>query len=69
MEKPQEPLFSSRAIAFLIAGFAISAFLFYEMMKFAEAGNLTLVILTSISISIVAVVILKYIKHLQKKNF
>lgn len=69
MEKPQEPLFSSQAIVFLIAGFAISAFLFYEMMKFAEAGNLILVILTSISISIVAVVVLKYIKHLQEKNF
>lgn len=68
MEKTQESLFTSRVIAVLIAGFTICAFLFYEMMKFADAGNLILVILTSIAISIVAVVILKYIKHQQIKR-
>ncbi|WP_370571945.1 hypothetical protein [Methanomethylovorans sp.] len=68
MEEPQEPLFTSQVIAVLIAGFAICSFLFYEMMKFADAGNLILVILTSISISIVAVVILKYIKYQQLKK-
>lgn len=68
MEERQEPLFTSQVIGVLIAGFAICAFLFYEMMKFADAGNLILVILTSISISIVAVVVLKYIKHQQIKR-
>ncbi|OPY21063.1 MAG: hypothetical protein A4E24_00790 [Methanomethylovorans sp. PtaU1.Bin093] len=68
MEKTQEPLFTSKVIGVLIAGFAICAFLFYEMMKFADAGNLILVILTSIAISIVAIVILKFIKHQQIKR-
>jgi hypothetical protein len=68
MEEPQEPLFTSQVVGVLIAGFAICAFLFYEMMKFADAGNLVLVILTSISISIVAIFILKFIKHQQMKK-
>lgn len=68
MEEPQEPLFTSQIVGVLIAGFAICALLFYEMMKFADAGNLVLVILTSISISVVAIFVLKFIKHQQMKK-
>ncbi|MBC7085214.1 MAG: hypothetical protein H5T43_02430 [Methanomethylovorans sp.] len=67
-EKTQKTLFTSQVIAVLIAGLAICIFLFYEMMKFADDGNLTLVILISVSISIVAVFIIKYIKHQQIKR-
>jgi uncharacterized membrane protein len=68
MEKTNETLFTSQFIAVLITGFAICAFLFYEMMKFADEGSLILVILTSMSISIVAIIILKFVKHQQIKR-
>lgn len=68
MEEPQESLFTLQFIAVLIAGFVMCAFLFYEMMNFADAGNLILVILTSIAIALVAVVILKFVKYQQIKR-
>ncbi len=68
MEKTKEKLFTSQVIAVLITGFAICALLFYQMMKFADEGSLILVILTSISISIVAIFIVKYIKNQQIKK-
>lgn len=68
MEKTKEKLFTSQVITVLITGFAICALLFYQMMKFADEGSLILVILTSISISIVAIFIVKYIKNQQIKK-
>lgn len=68
MERTQESLFTLKFIAVLIAGFAICALLFYWMLKFADAGNLIFVILTSIAVSIVTIVILKYIKYQQIKR-
>lgn len=68
MEKSKETLFTSQVITVLIIGFVICAFLFYEMMKFADEGSLILVMLTSISISIVAIAIVKYIKYQQIKR-
>lgn len=51
----------------MVVGLALSAFLFYSLMKAAENGNLFMVIILAISISIVSILVSKVIKaHYQK---
>lgn len=65
MEGPLEKIYSMPAAVLLVIGMVISVFLFYSLMKAAENGNLMLVILLAVAISIVAFVVSKAIK-LQK---
>jgi uncharacterized membrane protein len=68
MEEPLGKIFSLPISILLLAGALMSAFLFYSMMKYAEAGNLIMVILLAIAISIVALVIGKAIKLQQLRK-
>ncbi|MEZ5334993.1 MAG: hypothetical protein R2741_07050 [Methanolobus sp.] len=65
MEGPLEKIYSLPAALLLLIGMGLSAFLFYSLMKAAENGNLLMVILLAVAISIVAFVVTKAIK-LQK---
>jgi len=49
-------------VLIMIVGLALSVFLFYSMMKAAENGNVLMVILLAIAISIVSILISKVIK-------
>jgi uncharacterized membrane protein len=63
-----EKLYNIQMALLMIIGIALSAFLFYSMMKAAEDGNLLMVIVLAISISIVSILISKVIKsHYQKQ--
>jgi uncharacterized membrane protein len=68
MEGPLGKIYSLPISILFIAGALISAFLFYSMMKYAEAGNLIMVILLAIAVSVVAFVIGQAIKfhHLRE---
>jgi uncharacterized membrane protein len=63
MEGPLGKIYSLPISLLLLAGALMSAFLFYSMMKYAEAGNLIMVILLAIAVSIVAFVIGQAIKY------
>ncbi len=68
MEGPIEKIYSLPIVLLFLIGAVLSAFLFYSMMKSAEAGNLLMVILLAIAISIVALVIGQAIKFQQLKK-
>ncbi|WP_407356853.1 hypothetical protein [Methanolobus sp. WCC5] len=69
MEGPLGKLYSIPASILMVIGIGISAFLFYSLMKAAESGNLVLVILLAIAISIVAIVISRAIKFQKMKDW
>lgn len=69
MEGPLGKIYSMPAAILLVIGMLLSAFLFYSLMMAAENGNLLMVILLAVSISIVAFVISKAIKYQKMKEF
>jgi hypothetical protein len=69
MEGPLGKIYSIPAAILLVIGMVLSAFLFYSLMKAAENGNLLMVILLAIAISIVAFVVSKAIKFQKMKEF
>jgi hypothetical protein len=56
-----EKLYEINSGYVIAAGMAVSAILFSLLMKFADEGNLVLVLLLGISIGVVAIVITKVI--------
>jgi uncharacterized membrane protein len=63
-----EKLYNIPIALLMIVGLALSAFLFYSLMKAAENGNLLMVIVLAIAISIVSILVSKVIKsHYQKQ--
>ncbi len=68
MEGPLGKLYDMPATVLMIIGLVLSAFLFYSLMKAAENGNLLMVILLAVSISIVAFVVSRAIKHQKIKE-
>jgi uncharacterized membrane protein len=68
MEGPLEKIYSLPIALLFLVGAVLSAFLFYSMMKYAEAGSLVMVILLAIAVSIIAFVIGQAIKFKQLKE-
>ncbi|WP_292469965.1 hypothetical protein [Methanolobus sp.] len=62
-------IYSMPSVILLVIGMVLSVFLFYSLMKAAENGNLLMVILLAVAISIVAFVISKAIKFQKMKEF
>ncbi|MDK2833129.1 MAG: hypothetical protein PWP63_216 [Methanolobus sp.] len=62
MEGPLGKIYSLPIAILLAVGALLSAFLFYSMMRYAETGNVIMVILLAIAISIVALVVGQAIK-------
>ncbi|WMW23355.1 hypothetical protein RE476_05930 [Methanolobus mangrovi] len=69
MEGPLGKIYRMPSAILLVIGMALSAFLFYSLMKAAENGNLLMVILLAVAISIVAFVVSKAIKFEKMKEF
>ncbi|ETA68842.1 hypothetical protein MettiDRAFT_2328 [Methanolobus tindarius DSM 2278] len=69
MEGPLGKIYGMPAAVLLVVGMVLSAFLFYSLMKAAENGNVLMVVILSIAISIVAFVISKAIKFQNMKKF
>ncbi|WP_340817701.1 hypothetical protein [Methanolobus sp. WCC4] len=68
MEGPLGKIYSMPAAVLLLVGMVLSAFLFYSLMKAAENGNILMVILLAVAISIVAFVISRAIKFQKFKE-
>ncbi|MBP1909487.1 hypothetical protein [Methanolobus bombayensis] len=68
-EGPLGKIYSIPASVLVIIGMVLSAFLFYSLMKAAENGNVLMVIILAIAISIVAFVISRAIKFQKFKEF
>ncbi|MDI3484940.1 MAG: hypothetical protein PWQ75_227 [Methanolobus sp.] len=69
MEGPLGKIYGMPAAVLLVFGMVLSAFLFYSLMKAAENGNVLMVVILSIAISIVAFVISRAIKFQNMKKF
>lgn len=69
MEGPLGKIYSMPTAVLLAIGMVLSAFLFYSLMKAAENGNLLMVILLAVAISIVAFIVTKAIKIQKMKEF
>ena len=69
MEGPLGKIYGMPAVVLLVVGMVLSAFLFYSLMKAAENGNVLMVVILSIAISIVAFVISRAIKFQNMKKF
>ncbi|MDK2939165.1 MAG: hypothetical protein PWQ51_1329 [Methanolobus sp.] len=69
MEGPLGKIYGMPAAVLLVVGMVLSAFLFYSLMKAAENGNVLMVVILSIAISIVAFVISRAIKFQNMKKF
>jgi hypothetical protein len=69
MEGPLGKIYGMPAAVLLVVGMILSAFLFYSLMKAAENGNVLMVVILSIAISIVAFVISRAIKFQNMKKF
>ncbi|TQD25367.1 hypothetical protein [Methanolobus vulcani] len=69
MEGPLGKLYSMPAAVLLVIGMILSVFLFYSLMKAAENGNVLMVVLLAIAISIVAFVISRALKNQTLKKF
>ncbi|SFM59251.1 hypothetical protein SAMN04488696_1762 [Methanolobus profundi] len=69
MEGPLGKIYSMPTAILLIVGMGLSAFLFYSLMKAAENGNVLMVVLLAVAISIVAFVISRAIKFQKMKEF
>ncbi|QLC49544.1 hypothetical protein HWN40_04360 [Methanolobus zinderi] len=68
MEGPLEKIYSLPTAALMIVGIILSAFLFYAMMRSAENGNVVMVILLAVAISIVAFVVSQAVKFQKFKD-
>lgn len=69
MEGPLGKIYSMPAAILLVIGMVLSAFLFYSLMKAAENGNVLMVIILAVAISIVAFIISKAIRFQKMKDF
>ncbi len=69
MEGPLGKIYNMPTVVLLVIGMILSAFLFYSLMKAAESGNLLMVILLAVAISIVAFITTKAIKLHEMKKF
>jgi hypothetical protein len=69
MEGPLGKLYSMPAAVLLVIGMILSVFLFYSLMKAAENGNVLMVVLLAIAISIVAFVISRALKNQTLRKF
>ena len=69
MEGPLGKIYGMPAAVLLVVGMILSAFLFYSLMKAAENGNVLMVVILSIAISIVAFVISRAIKFQNMNKF
>ena len=69
MEGPLGKIYNMPTVVLLAIGMVLSAFLFYSLMKAAENGNLLMVILLAVAISIVAFITTKAIKLHEMKKF
>nr|WP_321497683.1 hypothetical protein [uncultured Methanolobus sp.] len=69
MEGPLGKIYSMPAAVLLVVGMVLSAFLFYSLMKAAENGNVLMVVILAVAISIVAFVISRAIKFQNLKKF
>ncbi|WMW25634.1 hypothetical protein RE474_02615 [Methanolobus sediminis] len=69
MEGPLGKIYSMPTAVLLVVGMVLSAFLFYSLMKAAENGNVLMVVLLAIAISIVAFVISRALKNQTLKKF
>ncbi|WP_342304623.1 hypothetical protein [Methanolobus sp. ZRKC5] len=69
MEGPLGKIYSMPTAVLLVIGMVLSAFLFYSLMKAAENGNVLMVILLAVAISIVAFIVTKAIKIQKMKEF
>ncbi|WP_135388055.1 hypothetical protein [Methanolobus halotolerans] len=56
------------AVLLMVIGISLSAFLFYSMMRSAENGNVVMVILLAVAISIVAFVVTQAMKFHRYKD-
>jgi hypothetical protein len=65
MEGPLGKIYSIPPAVLLVVGMVLSAFLFYSLMKAAENGNVLMVAMLAVAISIVAYVIGRAIKFQQ----
>ncbi|WP_321430667.1 hypothetical protein [uncultured Methanolobus sp.] len=65
MEGPLGKIYSIPPAVLLVVGMVLSAFLFYSLMKAAENGNVLMVVILAVAISIVAYVISRAIKFQQ----
>lgn len=68
MEGPLEKIYSLPSAVLLVIGISLSAFLFYSMMRSAESGNIVMVILLAVAISIVAFVVSQAMKYHRYKD-
>lgn len=69
MEGPLGKIYNMPTVVLLAIGMVLSAFLFYSLMKAAENGNLLMVILLAVAISIIAFITTKAIKLHEMKKF
>ncbi|MDK2827100.1 hypothetical protein SAMN04488589_0359 [Methanolobus vulcani] len=69
MEGPLGKIYSIPPAVLLVVGMVLSAFLFYSLMKAAENGNVLMVVILAIAISIVAFVVSRAIKFQNLKKF
>ncbi|NYT19604.1 MAG: hypothetical protein GKC08_04860 [Methanosarcinales archaeon] len=58
-----EKLYKSPIVYIVLGGILVSAFLFNSLLKFADEGNIVMVILIGISIGIVALFITRAITY------
>ncbi|WP_406661132.1 hypothetical protein V7O66_01010 [Methanolobus sp. ZRKC3] len=63
MSLPLEKLYNMPIALLMLVGLSLSVFLFYSLMKAAESGNVLMVIILAIAISIVSIIISKAVKY------
>jgi len=66
MSKDTEKIIGGPAAILLVVGVALSAILFYLMSKYADEGNLFMVLLTALLISIIAIAIARGLVSINK---
>jgi ABC-type Fe3+-siderophore transport system permease subunit len=69
MDKDTKNSFASPAIILMGIGAILSATLFYFMFKYADQGNLLMVLITSSLIVVVAFGVVKGISYVSKQKF
>lgn len=58
-----EKLYKSPITYIMIIGIAVTAYLFSLLLKFADEGNLVMVLLASVSIGVIALFITKFLNY------
>ncbi|WP_440953144.1 hypothetical protein [Methanococcoides sp. FTZ1] len=58
-----EKLYKAPIVYIMLAGILITAFLFNSMLKFADEGNVVMVILLGISIGIIAIFLTRALRY------